>query len=148
MWEEERAFEVDAPTTEEYPLDSMTADELREKYVANNIPEAGLGRIARGGIFGAPSDGHNSALLGLVLDADLHNERIADMRWTGSPSSLAPLRTVCALYTDWVPRFLLTGLAAYMNGRLHAGHAFSFSKSMTTSNLRNPLLRRLSDIHD
>jgi hypothetical protein len=65
MWEEERAFEVDAPTTEEYPLDSMTADELREKYVANNIPEVGLGRIARGGIFGAPGDGHNSALLDL-----------------------------------------------------------------------------------
>jgi len=32
-WEEEHVFEVDAPTTEEFPLGSITADELREKYV-------------------------------------------------------------------------------------------------------------------
>lgn len=33
LWEEDHVFEVDAPSTEEYPLGSISADELREKYV-------------------------------------------------------------------------------------------------------------------
>ncbi|KAK3370851.1 hypothetical protein B0T24DRAFT_627193 [Lasiosphaeria ovina] len=57
-WEEDHIFEVDAPSTTEIPLDSITADELREKY----------------------------------------------------------------------PKFFGTIAYPYMNGRLHAGHAFSFSK--------------------
>jgi len=32
-WEEERVFEVDAPSIEEFPLGSISASELREKYV-------------------------------------------------------------------------------------------------------------------
>lgn len=32
-WEEDRAFEVDAPSIEEFPLESISASELREKYV-------------------------------------------------------------------------------------------------------------------
>jgi leucyl-tRNA synthetase len=32
-WEEDKVFEVDAPTLEEFPLGSISADELREKYV-------------------------------------------------------------------------------------------------------------------
>lgn len=33
LWEEDHVFEVDAPSTDEYPLGSISADELREKYV-------------------------------------------------------------------------------------------------------------------
>lgn len=36
-WEEEGVFEADAPSTEEFPLDSISADELREKYVIRCI---------------------------------------------------------------------------------------------------------------
>ncbi|KAK3990753.1 putative leucyl-tRNA synthetase, cytoplasmic [Cladorrhinum sp. PSN332] len=57
-WEEEHVFETDAPSIEEFPLDSISADELREKF----------------------------------------------------------------------PKFFGTIAYPYMNGRLHAGHAFSFSK--------------------
>ncbi|KAK4178800.1 putative leucyl-tRNA synthetase, cytoplasmic [Triangularia setosa] len=57
-WEEDHVFEVDAPSIDEFPLDSITADELREKF----------------------------------------------------------------------PKFFGTIAYPYMNGRLHAGHAFSFSK--------------------
>ncbi|KAK1754414.1 leucine--tRNA ligase, cytoplasmic [Echria macrotheca] len=57
-WEEERVFEVDAPSVDEFPLGSITAAELREKF----------------------------------------------------------------------PKFFGTIAYPYMNGRLHAGHAFSFSK--------------------
>ncbi|KAK4464648.1 putative leucyl-tRNA synthetase, cytoplasmic [Cladorrhinum samala] len=57
-WEEDHVFEVDAPSIEEFPLDSITPDELREKF----------------------------------------------------------------------PKFFGTIAYPYMNGRLHAGHAFSFSK--------------------
>ncbi|KAK0634361.1 hypothetical protein B0T17DRAFT_611386 [Bombardia bombarda] len=57
-WEEEGIFEVDAPSTADYPLESITPDELRAKY----------------------------------------------------------------------PKFFGTIAYPYMNGRLHAGHAFSFSK--------------------
>ncbi|KAM7203947.1 leucine--tRNA ligase, cytoplasmic [Rhypophila sp. PSN 637] len=57
-WEEEGVFEVDAPSTDEFPLGSISPDELREKY----------------------------------------------------------------------PKFFGTIAYPYMNGRLHAGHAFSFSK--------------------
>lgn len=32
-WEEDRVFEVDAPSIDEFPLGSISADELREKYV-------------------------------------------------------------------------------------------------------------------
>lgn len=32
-WEEDHVFEVDAPSIDEFPLESITADELREKYV-------------------------------------------------------------------------------------------------------------------
>lgn len=35
LWEEDHVFEVDAPSTDEYPLGSISADELREKYVYN-----------------------------------------------------------------------------------------------------------------
>jgi len=35
LWEEDHIFEVDAPSTDEYPLGSISADELREKYVYN-----------------------------------------------------------------------------------------------------------------
>lgn len=51
----------------------------------------------------------------------------------GSPSSLAPSPTVCAPERgeDCLEvRIVADGITAYMNGRLHAGHAFSFSKSM------------------
>lgn len=57
-WEEEGVFEVDAPSTAEFPLGSISPDELREKF----------------------------------------------------------------------PKFFGTIAYPYMNGRLHAGHAFSFSK--------------------
>ncbi|KAK0665384.1 putative leucyl-tRNA synthetase, cytoplasmic [Cercophora samala] len=57
-WEENHVFEVDAPSIDEFPLESITADELREKF----------------------------------------------------------------------PKFFGTIAYPYMNGRLHAGHAFSFSK--------------------
>ncbi|KAK4667545.1 cytosolic leucyl tRNA synthetase [Podospora pseudopauciseta] len=57
-WEEDHVFEVDAPSIDEFPLESITADELREKF----------------------------------------------------------------------PKFFGTIAYPYMNGRLHAGHAFSFSK--------------------
>ncbi|KAJ4307264.1 cytosolic leucyl tRNA synthetase [Collariella sp. IMI 366227] len=57
-WEEDGVFEVDAPSIDEYPLEDISADELREKF----------------------------------------------------------------------PKFFGTIAYPYMNGRLHAGHAFSFSK--------------------
>ncbi|KAK3951887.1 hypothetical protein QBC32DRAFT_153395 [Pseudoneurospora amorphoporcata] len=57
-WEQDGVFEVDAPSTAEFPLDAITPDELREKH----------------------------------------------------------------------PKFFGTIAYPYMNGRLHAGHAFSFSK--------------------
>ena len=57
-WEQEGVFEVDAPSTAEFPLGSISPDELREKF----------------------------------------------------------------------PKFFGTIAYPYMNGRLHAGHAFSFSK--------------------
>ncbi len=36
-WEEERVSEVDAPSTEEFPFGSISADKLREKYVEISI---------------------------------------------------------------------------------------------------------------
>ncbi|KAL2024352.1 hypothetical protein VTK56DRAFT_8834 [Thermocarpiscus australiensis] len=38
-WEQEGVFEVDAPSTEEFPLGSISPDELREKYVIRDVPE-------------------------------------------------------------------------------------------------------------
>jgi Leucyl-tRNA synthetase len=32
-WEEEHVFEVDAPSIDEFPLESISPEELREKYV-------------------------------------------------------------------------------------------------------------------
>ncbi|KAK4102494.1 leucyl-tRNA synthetase [Parathielavia hyrcaniae] len=58
MWEENGVFEVDAPSVDDFPLGSISPDELREKF----------------------------------------------------------------------PKFFGTIAYPYMNGRLHAGHAFSFSK--------------------
>ncbi|KAK3900551.1 hypothetical protein C8A05DRAFT_35812 [Staphylotrichum tortipilum] len=58
QWEQDGIFEVDAPSIDEFPLGSISADELREKF----------------------------------------------------------------------PKFFGTIAYPYMNGRLHAGHAFSFSK--------------------
>ncbi|KAK5661310.1 hypothetical protein OQA88_11205 [Cercophora sp. LCS_1] len=58
QWEEDKVFEVDAPSTEEFPYGSISPNELREKF----------------------------------------------------------------------PKFFGTIAYPYMNGRLHAGHAFSFSK--------------------
>jgi hypothetical protein len=44
LWEEDHVFEVDAPSTDEYPLGSISADELREKYVYNLRNRAVEGR--------------------------------------------------------------------------------------------------------
>lgn len=44
LWEEDHVFEVDAPSTDEYPLGSISADELREKYVYNLKKRAVEGR--------------------------------------------------------------------------------------------------------
>lgn len=46
LWEEDHVFEVDAPSTDEYPLGSISADELREKYVYNLKKRAVEGRNA------------------------------------------------------------------------------------------------------
>lgn len=57
MWEEEGAFEVDAPSTDEFPLDSISADELREKYV-HDAPNPISEYRERGGTAGALDEGH------------------------------------------------------------------------------------------
>lgn len=132
MWEEERAFEVDAPTTEEFPLDSLTADELREKYVMHDT-EVGVGCRERGRTPGLSDEDLELAVLDLSYRWKYTTDELLIHGGSGSPSSSAPLRTVCFPEQNLPRDYLLTGTAAYMNGRLHAGHAFSFSKSMTIS---------------
>jgi hypothetical protein len=92
MWVEQGVFEVDAPSIDEYPLGSISADELREKYVICSVSLV------------VPEHEPRAAwLCGLggsrVLLAGTH--RILNMRrgllitgGLGSPSSSAPLPTV------------------------------------------------------
>lgn len=65
LWEEDHVFEVDAPSTDEYPLGSISADELREKYVYNSKNGGIKDRNTRDGKHGANLETLCCALRGI-----------------------------------------------------------------------------------